>query len=414
MARQVEILTQDKVAALIADAKPGLYADGGGLGLRITASGGASWSFRYTLQNRTREAGLGAASVVTVVEARKRARAIRNQVHAGVDVIAAKRAAEAAQAEAARPVVTFKAAAEEWIALQSPSWKNPVHAAQVPSTLAAHVYDVFGGKAVADVGLDDVVRALSPIWTKLPETARRVRQRIEAVLDYASAEGHRNPDAPNPARKDGPLKHRLTKQIDKVKHHEAIAYAALPAVLATLGGQAGVSAQCVAFTALTACRSGEARGMVWGEVDMDSATWTVPGSRMKAGLPHVVPLSAPALAILAARREATSLNPAPTALVFPSPVGGGELSDVAIGKSLKSAARNPAATIHGLRSSFRDWCGDETNTPREIAEAALAHKVAGETEASYRRGTALAKRRELMAAWGAYCFAPTVPTAEAA
>jgi integrase len=394
MARQIERLTQGEVDRLITKANPGLYTDGGGLGLKIGGNGSASWSFRYTLDGKARERGLGSASVVPIREARQQAAKAAQDARRGRDVVAERKAA-------ATPIVaTFQDAARQYIAMEEGGWRNPVHRAQWKATLEHHVYPVIGGKPVDAITVADVVDVLAPIWTDTPETANRVAARIKLVLAMCIGLGWRT--AANPADL-AVLKYqpRLPKRRVVVEHHAALPYAAMLEFMVRLRARGGTAARAVEWIVLTASRSMEARGATWGEIDLDARTWTIPASRMKAKKEHRVPLSDAAMALLTDLRiELAALDPA--ALIFPSPNNPLEpLSDVALSKITKLAA-GADVTVHGFRSTFRDWAGDCTAFPREVAEQALAHVTGGAVEQAYRRGTALAKRRALMEAWGDY------------
>jgi integrase len=411
LARQIEKLTQGEVDRLIAGAKPGLYADGAGLGLRINASGAASWSFRYTLDGKGRERGLGSAGKVTLKEARQLAAKADGDARAGKDVVAERKAAAAP----APTVPTFQEAAALYIQKEEPGWRNPVHRAQWRSTLEHHVYPLIGGKQVDAITVADVVDVLAPIWTGTPETASRVRARIEMILNMCIGLGWRT--AANPAAL-GVLKYqpKLPKRRVVVEHHAALPYGAMAPFMVALRARGGTAAKAVEWIVLTAVRSMEGRGARWAEIDLGSRTWTIPASRMKGGRQHVVPLSDAAMALLEAlRADLNEAVPDPTALLFPSPNNPREpLSDVALSKIAKLAAGGADVTVHGFRSTFRDWAGDCTAFPREVAEQALAHASGDKVEQAYRRGTALAKRRELMEAWGDYVDGLPVAPAVAA
>jgi integrase len=391
MARKIEKLTQGEVDRLITEAKPGLHADGAGLGLRINVNGAASWSYRYTFENKARERGLGPARVVTLKAARAAAIKAGQEVRAGVDVVAESKAA----ATPAPTVPTFRDAALQYIAKKEGKWRNPVHRAQWKSTLETHVYPAIGSKPVDQITVADVVAILSPIWTKTPETANRVRARVAMVLDMAFGLGWRT--AANPAAL-AVLKHqpRLPDRRVVVEHHAALDYRNMPAFMTALRARGGTAARAVEWIVLTAARSSEARGATWAEVDLTARTWTIPAGRMKGNRPHVVPLSDAAMALLSDMTTAHD----PDALLFPSPMGAKQpLSDVALSKIAKLAA-GADITVHGFRSTFRDWAGDCTEFPREVAEQALAHVTGDAVEQAYRRGTALQKRRALLEQWG--------------
>ncbi|MDE8344178.1 MAG: site-specific integrase, partial [Acidocella sp.] len=281
-------------------------------------------------------------------------------------------------------------------------WRNAKHGAQWAATLEAYAFPVIGAHSVAAISTSDVLDILRPIWTEKPETASRLRGRIEAVLDYAKAQGWRSGE--NPAAWKGNLDNLLParSKVARVTHHPAIPYADLPPVMARLLDAEPVSARCLAFAILTAARSGEARGARWDEIDVDAATWTVPGERMKAGRPHRVPLSEAALDIL---RAIQPLQRGLDGLVFPGGKAGRPLSDVALSKALVAAA-GEGFTVHGCRSSFRDWCAEQTSYASEIAEAALAHTNRDKVEAAYQRSDLIERRARLMQDWSDYLTRP--------
>lgn len=385
--------------------KPGHHGDGGGLYLRV-GDGRKSWMFRYKVAGKTTWLGLGPESDYTLAEAREAARQCRRQLREGIDPLEARRAAKATTQEAEG--LTFQVMAEKYIKAHEAEWRNAKHAAQWAATLTAYAYPIMGNKPVHSIDVADVLEALEPIWTEKPETASRVRGRIEAVLDYAAARKLRSSE--NPARWRGHLDHLLPARakVARVEHHAAIPYADLPALMVKLSASRGMAAMCLRFDILTAARSGEARGATWGEIDVESATWTIPGNRMKAGREHRVPLSAPALAIL---REVAQLGTDPAQLVFPGAVKGKPLSDVALNKALATAGGG-AFTVHGMRSTFRDWCAERTTYPREVAEAALAHTNKDKVEAAYLRGDHFEQRRRLMDDWAAYATTPAAPAGQ--
>ena len=385
---------------------PGRYGDGGGLWLQIGPKGGKSWLFRYTRFGRARAMGLGPVDVLSLADARLKALACRRLLLDGVDPIDARKAERGrAKAEAAR-VVTFKEAAEAYIDAHKAGWKNPVHKKQWPSTMEAYVYPVFGKLPVGEIDTPLVLKALEPIWTEKPETAGRVRGRIESVLDWAAARGSRSGE--NPARWRGHLDKLLPARgkVRRVRHHTALPWAELPAFMALLRKEAGSSARALEFTILTAARTGEAIGATWAEIDLRAKLWIVPAERMKADREHRVPLGDRALALLKALPREDGND-----FVFLGGKAGAGLSNMALLQRLKRMGR-PDLTVHGFRSAFRDWAGETTAFPREVIEAALAHTLKDKTEAAYRRGDALEKRRKLMAAWGAYCSAPPRPAGQ--
>lgn len=384
---------------------PGRYSDGVG-GLILSVSAGRSgprknWLLRYSAPDgRRREMGLGRYPDVSLADARRAAEAVRRDVAAKIDPLERKAAAkEAAPAKA--EAATFRDAAEAYVAAHEAGWRNAKHRAQWVSTLATYAFPMIGAMPLSAVDTEAVLRVLAPIWTAKPETASRVRGRMETVLDYATARGWRPAGLPNPARWRGHLALTLPKRskVAAVRHHPAVPIADMPALWAALAERTGAGADCLAFAILTAARSGEARGARWRELDMDKAVWTVPGPRMKGGREHRVPLSAAALAIL--KRRAAAHGCDPDALAFASDLRSrGQLSDMTLGAVLRRLGRTE--TPHGTaRSSFRDWAG-EAGFPRELAEAALAHAVADKTEAAYARSDLLERRRPMMAAWARF------------
>lgn len=374
-------------ARKVETAPPGRHMDGRGLHLLVKPSGARSWVLRWQRDGRSHDIGLGPWPEVTLAEAREKALAARRLVLRGLDP------------RAARGVLTFEAAAEALIAAKRPGWRSAKHAAQWRSTLATYAHPRLGRLDVAAVGVEDVLAVLTPIWSAKPETAGRVRQRVEAVLDYAAAKGARA--GANPARWRGHLDHLLPRpgKVRAVAHHAALPWPEAPAFVAELAGREGVAARALAFLILTAARSGEVRGMTWGEVDRDAATWTVPAGRIKAGKEHRVPLVPAALALLGGPGR-------PDALAFPSPArAAAPLSDVALTAVLRRMGRGDL-TAHGFRSTFRDWAGEATAHPREVIEAALAHRLKDRVEAAYARGDLFAKRRRLMDDWSAFLAPP--------
>lgn len=353
--------------------------------LVVKPSGAKSWVLRYQLNGRRRDMGLGPYPEVTLAAAREKALAARRHLVDGIDPLTVRPAAE----------VTFSQAADELVESKRPGWRNAKHAAQWSSTLASYVVPTIGALDVKSIETGHVLEVLRPIWTAKPETASRVRQRIEAVLDYAAAKGFR--EGSNPARWRGHLQNLLAKpsSVRAVQHHAALDWRDLPNFMIALAQREGVSARALEFLILTAARSGEVRGMRWAEIDIDAQAWTVPGNRMKAGKEHRIPLTATALGRLG---EAGASK----ALIFPSPSNPKrELSDMTLTAVLRKMGRGDI-TAHGFRSTFRDWAGETTNFPREVIEAALAHRLKDKAEAAYARGDLFNKRRELMEAWARF------------
>lgn len=390
-------LTARMVAAIN---EPGRYGDGDGLYLQVGKSGGKSWLFRFMLAGKSREMGLGSAADVTLAEARERAGEARKVLSAGRDPLEARREEERQrEAEKAR-AVTFKDAAGRYIAAHRAGWRNEKHAAQWDSTLTTYAYPVFGDVAVADVDTGMVLSALEPIWQDKPETATRVRGRIEAVLDWAKARGYRDREAMNPAQWKGHLSHLLParSKVARVEHHAALPWREVGAFMVDLRGRPATAARALEFAILTAARSGEVFGATWDEVDLAGAVWNVPGDRMKAGRDHRVPLSPQAVALLQTLADEGDC----TGYVFKGQKKGRPLSSMAMLMLLRRMERGDL-TAHGFRSTFRDWAAEATNFPGEVAEAALAHIVGDKVEAAYRRGDLFDKRRRLMEAWADHC-----------
>lgn len=394
MARAVNRLSAKKVQAL---AEVGRHADGGGLYLFVDAAGSKRWVLLYRMAGRRREMGLGPAGSVSLSRARELAAEARALVASGTDPIDARRASEAVE-----PVVapmTFGAVANAYMEAQKATWRSPIHRHQWRQTLEVQAASLWT-MPVAAIDTEAVLRVLRPIWHVKPETAKRIRGRVERILNAARAAGHRTGE--NPALWRGHLDFLLPRPPKLTRgHHPAMPYRDVPAFVREIARRPGLSARALEVLILTAARSGEIRGMIWGELDLQAATWTVPASRMKAKREHRVPLPMRAVEILSALRVG---DPAADALVFPSSANR-RMSDMVFEALLRRAKAN-AYTTHGFRSSFRDWVGDETAYPRDLAEMALAHSVGDETEQAYRRGDALEKRRHLMDAWAAFIAAP--------
>jgi integrase len=395
--------TTEKLTARVVEQtkKPGYYGDGDGLVLRVAEGGTKGWLYRYKSNGKVREMGLGPVRDVTLAEAREAAREARRIRRKGIDPIDAKRARKAAaQLEAAR-AITFSQCAAAYIENHRSSWTNPKHAAQWEATLRTYAYPVFGNLPVAAVDTGLVIKVLDPIWSSKPETASRLRGRIEAVLDFATVRGHRGGE--NPARWKGHLKEALpaSSKVRRVKHHAALPYKEIGAFVADLRRRDGGAAAALEFAVLTAARTSEVIGARWSEIDMASGVWTVPPERMKARMEHRVPLSEQALAIL--QREAKrKVND----VVFSGQKAGRPLSNMAFLMMLRRIGREDL-TVHGFRSTFRDWAAERTTVAPEVAEAALAHTVANKVEAAYRRSDLFEKRRALMQEWGSFCASMT-------
>lgn len=389
-------LTQLQVTRL---KEPGQYNDGAGLLLNISPGGSKSWVLRYTFKGRERRTGLGPFPEVTLSEAREATLNLRRQIRHGLDPVEEKKKARAAATAEQAKSVTFDWCAEKYIAAHKPSWKNPKHGDQWTNTIATYVSPIMGNTAVDRIETGHIMRVLEPIWTTKSETASRVRGRIESILSWAAVRKFRSED--NPARWKGHLDALLParKKIARVQHHAALPLRDMSAFMNELKQQAGVGALALQFTILTAARSGEVRGMTWDEVNLDDAVWIIPGERMKAGRDHRVPLSTHAKAILTTMEE---LKLGDTNVVFPGIRDRKPLSDMTLTAVLKRMERTDI-TVHGFRSTFRDWAAEVTHYPREMAEMALAHTVSDQVEAAYRRGDMFEKRRKMMADWDAFC-----------
>ncbi len=397
-------------AVVVKNAKPGRYGDGNGLYLFVRSAESRFWVFRYTMPGaKMREMGLGRAGAgaadVTLAEARERAAALFKLVRSGVDPLAQRSAdsaaAKAAMQDAVVRSVTFRAVAQRYVAAHQASWRNLKHGQQWVNTLATYAYPFMGDLPVGSVSTAHVLAALGPIWNTKPETAGRVRGRIEEVLDYAKTVDLRHGE--NPARWKGHLALTLParSKVAAVEHHAALPWQDVGGFLTALRGQAGIGASALEFTILTAARTGEVLGAQWGEIDLAAKIWTVPAARMKAGRVHRVPLSEPALAVLANMQKLRTVD-GPDAVIFPGGRASKPLSIMAMTMVLRRMKRGDV-TVHGFRSTFRDWSAEETHYPREVAEAALAHTLGNKVEAAYRRGDLFEKRRRLMDDWALFC-----------
>ncbi len=373
----------------VKSAGPGRHGDGRGLFLYVKQSGARSWVLRYQVQGRRRDLGLGSFPDVTLAMARDRAGEARRMIAEGEDPISKK--------HQTRPK-TFEEAARELIESKRPGWKSAKHAAQWTSTLKTYAFPKLGRIQVAKIQTSDVIAALSPIWSEKPETANRVRQRIESVMDFASAMGIRTGD--NPARWRGHLENLLPRpnKVRAVRHHPALPHADIDHFMEALSQRKGVATRALAFTILTAARSGETRLATWAEIDLDTRSWTVPAHRMKAAKEHRVPLTLAAIALLGKQRGGDALLfESETKLEKP-------ISNMSMTSVLRRMGQNDV-TVHGFRSTFRDWAGETTGFPREVIEAALAHGIKDKAEAAYARSDLYDKRRKLMEAWSDRVFA---------
>jgi integrase len=396
MGRAVEKLKALQVERL--SKKPGLYNDGAGLCLRVTSPTARSWVLRYMLDGNAREMGLGSYPDISLADARGAASEARKLKGQGKDPIAMREAVRAQERVEAARAVTFRYCAEAYIAARKDGWKNAKHAAQWTATLETYAMPVIGNMPVQSVDVGMVHKILDPIWSDKTETASRVRGRIESILDWATVREFRRGD--NPARWKGHLENLFPRRskVQKVEHHPALPYAELGAFMGSLKTEEGIGALALQFTILTAARTGEVANAKWSEIDFDESVWTVPADRMKTGREHRVPLSKPALAILRKRHELRGKSK----FVFPGSRDAKPISNMAMLQTLRRMGREDL-TVHGFRSTFRDWAAEQTAFPSEVAEAALAHVVGDKVEAAYRRGDLFQKRRKLMISWATFC-----------
>ena len=384
---------------------PGRYGDGSGLHLVVGANGRKQWVFRYRLNGARRDMGLGAAGKggVSLAHARALAAAARKHLAEGRDPLRERANGQAAEraARAASRVPTFGMLADEVVSALEAGWRNPKHRAQWRMTLQVYCAPL-RGRRVDEIDVDDILAVLKPIWLSKPETATRVRGRIEKVLDAAMARGYRQ--TANPARWRGHLDHLLPAR-PKIapRHHPAMPWQSVPSFVSDLQAREGIAARALEFLLLTAARSGEVRGAQWEEFDLAAKLWTIPATRMKAGQVHRVPLAERCIELLRIVRPLAR----PDGFVFPGARPGRPLSDMTLAAVLKRMDLGEV-TPHGFRSGFRDWAGEATEFPREIVEAALAHVVGGPVERAYRRGDGLERRRVVMQAWADFCLAETV------
>lgn len=365
---------------------PGRYADGDGLMLLVSPTGARSWMLRAMIGGKRRDFGLGSLKVVTLAEARERAHELRRQLAQGIDPIAEKK-------KVVDPVPTFREAAARVHVDHKASWKNGKHQAQWISTLETYAFPFLGDLPVDQIEGPLIRDAIAPIWLTKPETARRVRQRIGAVLDWSYVKGYRKSEAPMRSLSKG-----LPRQPRKDGHFAAMPYSDVPAFIARLRERVSVGRLALEASILTAARSGEIRGATWSEVDLDAGLWSVPAERMKMARPHHVPLVPQALEAFI---RAKTFSAPCTDLVFPGQSLLKPISDMTLMKVMRDFEL--PYTVHGFRSSFRDWVAEETSYPGEIAEAALAHAIPNKVEAAYRRTDFLEKRRALMRDWAAFC-----------
>lgn len=402
----------EKITALFVKhiSRPGKYGDGGNLYLQVRKSTRKirsdavtkSWLFRYSQFGKEVWMGLGPYPDVSLSEARNLATRERKKMLQGIDPLSDKRARSIAARAAHDNMLSFAECAERYVESQAPGWSNPKHIEQWRSTLKNLAGPVIGHLAVDQVDTALVMRCLEPIWTTKTETASRLRGRIEAVLDWAAVRGYRKGD--NPARWRGHLDKLLPRpsQVARVKHHPALPYTEVGVFMQQLRDDAGSASRALEFTILTAARTNEVIQATWPEIDLDLKTWVVPAARMKSKREHRVPLSDAAVAVLKAAKGHSKRY------VFPGLKRGSHLSNMAMMQVLRRMERTDI-TVHGFRSTFRDWCAESTNYPADVAEMALAHTLRDKTEAAYRRGDLFEKRARLMADWARYCGKPAAP-----
>jgi integrase len=394
MARTINRISATKLAALKV---PGLHSDGGNLYFRVAPGGSRGWIFRYGLHGRTRDMGMGPYPEIDLKTARKRAFEYRQFLADGVDPIAERDAKRAAVRVEDAKTITFDDCVGRYIAAHADGWRSAKHRQQWSATVATYASPVFGKLPVAAIDTGLVVRALEAIWSDKPETASRLRGRIERILDWAKVRGYRLGE--NPARWRGHLDHLLPakSKVRKAAHYAALPYAEVGQFMDRLRQEEGVTARVLELIILTATRSGEARGATWGEIDINARTWTIPASRMKTGKEHRVPLSDDAIRVVTAMQ---AIRHSGSDLVFPGRQG--RLSDAALFALLRRMQRGDF-TAHGFRSSFRDWAAERTNYENHVVEMALAHAIPNAVEAAHRRGDLFDKRRQLMDSWAEFC-----------
>lgn len=397
-----DLITVKELASL---KRPGYHACGRGLYFSISSSGSRSWVYRYRINGRSREMGLGSLLDVSLAEANAKVTGLRAFVGQGIDPLEQRQVEKDAQLVEKTKRVTFSKCAEAFIAAHRVGWKNPKHAQQWENTLATYAYPVIGELPVSAVDTGLILEIIEPIWTTKTETASRLRGRIEKILDWATPRGYRSGE--NPARWRGHLEFSLPKpgNIAKVEHHSAMPYALVGAFLADVRKVEGVTARALEFLIFSACRTGEVIGARWEEVDLESNVWTVPANRMKAGVEHRVPITAPMREILLERQK---LTPEGCEFVFIGNRPGKPLSNMALLMLMRRMERD-AYTVHGFRSAFRTWAAERTKTAPDVIEQCLAHTVGSAVELAYKRTDLFQKRKSLMEAWRAFCEA--VPAA---
>lgn len=377
---------------------PGVYQDGGGLQLVVTSPTSRSWVYRYMLSRKRREMGLGPYPTISLADARQKAADARKLKANGIDPLEHRNSIRLSKRLEAARSYTFHECAQAYIAEMSPNWRNEKHAKQWRATLQAYAYPVIGDLPIASVDAPLIREILAPIWTTKAETARRVKGRIAAILDWAKNNDHRDGD--NPARLNlFPTSEKAEKR--RIDHHAALDYGELPGFLATLQTREGNGALALQFAILAAARTADVIEATWDEINLEEQVWTIPKERMKSERDHHVPLSKQTLAILKKQCAATGGE----GYVFPGGKRGRPLSNMAMLTTLRRMGRDDL-TVHGFRSTFKDWASDQTVFPNEVSEAALAHVIGDKVEAAYRRGDLFNKRARLMKAWASHCMTP--------
>ena len=369
--------------------EPGVYRDGRGLYIRVTLGGSKHWIHRFTLRGKAHWMGLGPYPEVTLTEARSKNLEARRTRLAGINPINARNAANAKALS-----LTFSECADKYIASHRSSWKGNKHFVKWTNSIAAYCGPVIGKLPVNEIDVGLIMRVLDPIWITKMVTARNIRSRIESILDWATVRGYR--EGNNPARWKGNLDHLLAKssRAKGTKHHAALGYTQMGELMGKLRQQEGISARALEYAVLTACRSGEVRVATWGEVNLKNRVWIIPGERMKMGKEHRVPLSDAAMTVLNQMDQSTTL-------IFPGR-SGRLLSDMSLTAVLRRMGHSDT-TVHGFRSTFRDWASESTAYPRDVAEMALAHSIGDKVEAAYRRGDLFTKRTRMMEDWARFC-----------
>jgi integrase len=391
--------------------KKGLYGDGDNLYLQVGDSGNRSWLFRYMIDGKAKKMGLGSLNALSLSEARDMAADCRKQVNLGIDPLNTRKENQAKARLAAAKEITFETCAKAYIDIHKDSWRNPKHIQQWTNTLTDYAYPIIGSLPVADIDVALVMKVFEQknkafqkgeiFWKARPETASRLRGRIEAILDWASVREYRQGE--NPARWRGKLEKLLPKRskVRSIVHHSALPYDKISEFMGALADQPDVTARALELVIYTATRTSEVIGARWDEIDLKQKLWIIPANRIKAGREHRIPLSQPAVALFESRIENRTGE-----FVFPGRSLKKPMSNMALLALLRRMKRTDI-TVHGFRSSFRDWAAEQSNFPREVAEAALAHALKDKTEAAYQRGDFLEKRRQMMDAWAHYCAIPS-------